>query len=227
MKPRGQCTTVNESPPNGLKICRFFGLKRKASIFFYTRQHPREPRAQSGAAVTAGVTLLLRPPKLVSKQKILWSPHRGIEPGPPGWQADALPQSYGVLVDCKLIWTKLKLPCHPHSHTYLFESWLGSEESSISTISFDSLGDPFFLERNSVFLVPSGMNLIPRYALLHLASLGFRNGFALYQIQAFRHQKNRISPSKKWISQFVTTDSGKRTILTQSTVNEQLFHQMP
>ena len=37
------------------------------------------------------------------------------------------------------------------------------------------LVDPILLGGNSVFWVPSGMNLIPRYALLHLASLGFRN----------------------------------------------------
>ena len=37
------------------------------------------------------------------------------------------------------------------------------------------LVDPILLGGNSVFWVPSGMNLIRRYALLHLASLGFRN----------------------------------------------------
>ena len=37
------------------------------------------------------------------------------------------------------------------------------------------LVNPILLGGNSVFWVPSGLNLIPRYALLHLATLGFRN----------------------------------------------------
>ena len=98
-----------------------------------------------------------------------------------------------------LFWNKVELSCHSHtqSHTYLFESWLGSEESSISTISFDSLGDPFFLERNSVFLVPSGMNLIPRYALLHLASLGFRNGLRSVSNSSLQGPKKTEFPPRK------------------------------
>ena len=173
-----------QSPPNDLKICLFSGLKREASSSLYLPI----------------ITHALIPP-LSRPQSEFWVKRLcrtgESNPGPPASQSVALPQSYGYLVDRMLFWTKLELFCHSHSHTYLFESWLGSEESSISTISFDLLGDPFFLERNSVFLVPSGMNLIPRYALLHLASLGFRNGLRSVSNSSLQGPKKQNFPLEK------------------------------
>ena len=128
------------------------------SVYFPASKGRLLPHFTCKSSPPALIPPLSRPQSEFWVKSLCWT--RESNPGPSASQSVALPQSYGCLVVRLLFWTKLALSCHSHSHTYLFESWLGSEKSSISTISFDSLGDSFFLERNSVFLVPSGMNLI-------------------------------------------------------------------
>ena len=65
------------------------------------------------------------------------------------------------------------------------------------TTCHNSVVNPLFLGRNSVFLAPSGLNLIPRYALLHLASLGFRNWLRSVSNSSLQGPKKlNFSPSK-------------------------------
>ena len=95
----------------------------------------------------------------------------------------------------------------------LFRNGACGKQSSMLTTCQNSVVNPLLLVRNSVFLAPSGMNLIPRYALLHLASLGFRNWLRSVSNSSLQGpKKKRIYPSK----------NGFTTMLLQ-VVNKGLF----
>ena len=79
----------------------------------------------------------------------------------------------------------------------LFRNVACGKQSSILTTCHNSVENPLILGRNSVFLAPSGMNLIPRYALLHLASLVFRNLLRSVSNSSLQGPKKlNFSPSK-------------------------------
>ena len=78
-----------------------------------------------------------------------------------------------------------------------FRNGACGKQSTMLTTCHNSVLNPLILGIYSVFLAPSGMNLILRYALLHLASLGFRNRLRSVSNSSLQGPKKlNFSPSK-------------------------------
>ena len=89
-----------------------------------------------------------------------------------------------------------------------------SEKSSIPTSKDDSLVDLSIFERNSVFLVPSLTNFMPRFAL---ATPRFARspqvGFALHEILRSGTKKTEFPPQKNKSPSFSSLLVGKGLLL--------------
>ena len=96
-------------------------------------------------------------------------------------------------------------PNFPH-----FRKMACSEKSSIPTSKDDSLVDLSIFERNSVFLVPSLTNFMPRFAL---ATPRFARspqvGFALHEILRSGTKKTEFPPQKNKSPSFSSLLVGK------------------
>ena len=90
-----------------------------------------------------------------------------------------------------------------------------SEKSSIPTSKDDSLVDLSIFERNSVFLVPSLTNFMPRFAL---ATPRFARspqvGFALHEILRSGTKKTEFPPQKNKSPSFSSLLVGKGLFAT-------------
>ena len=78
-----------------------------------------------------------------------------------------------------------------------FRNGACGKQSTMLTTCHNSVLNPLILGIYSVFLAPSGMNLILRYALLHLASLGFRNRLRSVSNSSLQGRKNWICLPRK------------------------------
>merc|ERR1712026_233553 len=96
-----------------------------------------------------------------------------------------------------------------------FRKMTCSEKSSIPTSKDDSLVDLSIFERNSVFLVPSLTNFMPRFAL---ATPRFARspqvGFALHEILRSGTKKTEFPPQKNKSPSFSSLLVGKELFLT-------------
>ena len=99
-----------------------------------------------------------------------------------------------------------------------------SEKSSIPTSKDDSLVDLSIFERNSVFLVPSLTNFMPRFAL---ATPRFARspqvGFALHEILRSGTKKTEFPPQKNKSPSFSSLLVGKGLFLKNRNKGGGLF----
>ena len=96
----------------------------------------------------------------------------------------------------------------PPKPRLLFRNVACGKQSSILTTCHNSVENPLILGRNSVFLAPSGMNLIPRYALASPRFARVPQVVSLcIKFQPSGAKKTEFPPLEKWIYHFVVTSS--------------------
>ena len=182
-----------QSAPNDLITCLFFWPQKRLHPFLlisHTRPRPSYTHDT--------------PPKTFRVKRRFWGNCRESNPDRQidspmlyrlsHWGFDEKEANLYLFVLSRQI---VKLPYHSLNHAHLFESWLSSEKSSIFTSRDEFTGRFIHFREKFSFLGSFRHEFDTSLALLHLAALGFRNGYALYQIQAFWSPKNWISPSKK------------------------------